>query len=44
MTSFIPPEKISEIQRSLNIIDIVSDYISLKQTGKKLSWFVPFSS
>jgi len=42
MTSFIPPEKISEIQRSLNIIDIVSDYIALKQTGKNFLGLCPF--
>jgi len=42
MASFIPPEKISEIQRSINIIDIVSDYISLKQTGKNFLGLCPF--
>ncbi|MFQ5685969.1 MAG: DNA primase [Candidatus Scalindua sp.] len=42
MTSFIPPEKISEIQRSLNIIDIVSDYIALKQTGRNFLGLCPF--
>ena len=42
MTSFIPPEKISEIQRSINIIDIVSDYIALKQSGKNFLGLCPF--
>ena len=42
MTSFIPPEKISEIQRSLNIIDIVSDYVVLKQTGRNFMGLCPF--
>ena len=42
MTSFIPPEKISEIQRSLNIIDIVSDYVALKQTGRNFLGLCPF--
>ncbi len=42
MTSFIPPEKISEIQRSLNIIDIVSDYVTLKQTGRNFLGLCPF--
>jgi DNA primase len=42
MTSFIPPEKISEIQRSINILDIVSDYIALKQAGKNHLGLCPF--
>jgi len=42
MASFIPPEKISEIQRSINIIDIVSDFIALKQTGKNFLGLCPF--
>jgi DNA primase len=42
MASFIPPEKISEIQRSINIIDIVSDYVALKQTGKNFLGLCPF--
>jgi DNA primase len=42
MASFIPPEKISEIQSSLNIVDIVSDYITLKQTGKNFLGLCPF--
>ncbi len=42
MTSFIPPEKISEIQRSINIIDIVSDHIALKQSGKNYLGLCPF--
>jgi DNA primase len=42
MASFIPPEKISEIQRSLNIIDIVSDYVTLKRTGRNFLGLCPF--
>ena len=42
MTSFIPLEKISEIQRSLNIIDIVSDYVVLKRTGRNFMGLCPF--
>ncbi len=42
MASFIPPEKISEIQSSLNIVDIVSDYVTLKQTGKNFLGLCPF--
>ncbi|ODS33108.1 MAG: DNA primase [Candidatus Scalindua rubra] len=42
MALFIPSEKISEIQRNLNIIDIVSNYVSLKQTGKNFIGLCPF--
>ncbi len=42
MASFIPPEKISEIQRSINIIDIVSDYVALKRAGKNFLGLCPF--
>ncbi len=42
MASFIPPEKISEIQRSINITDIVSNYIALKQSGKNFLGLCPF--
>lgn len=42
MASIIPPEKISEIQRSLNIIDIVSDYVALKRTGRNFLGLCPF--
>jgi DNA primase len=42
MASIIPPEKISEIQRSLNIIDIVSDYVTLKRTGRNFLGLCPF--
>ncbi|GAX60504.1 DNA primase [Candidatus Scalindua japonica] len=42
MAPFIAQEKISEIQRSINIIDIVSDYIALKQAGKNHLGLCPF--
>ncbi|MHC4267560.1 MAG: DNA primase [Planctomycetota bacterium] len=42
MAAFIPPEKISEIQSSLNIVDIVSDYVTLKRTGKNFLGLCPF--
>ena len=42
MASFIPPEKISEIQRAINIIDIVSDHVTLKQSGKNFLGLCPF--
>lgn len=42
MALFIPTEKISEIQGTLNISDIVSNYVPLKQTGKNLIGLCPF--
>jgi DNA primase len=42
MALFIPTEKISEIQGTLNISDVVSDYVPLKQTGKNLIGLCPF--
>ena len=42
MALFIPTEKISEIQRALNISDVVSGYVPLKQTGNNLIGLCPF--
>ncbi|MFQ5962837.1 MAG: DNA primase [Candidatus Scalinduaceae bacterium] len=42
MAIYIPPEKISEIQRTLNIFDVVSDYIPLKQKGRNFIGLCPF--
>ncbi len=42
MASFIPPETISEIQRSISIIDIVSDHVTLKKAGKNFLGLCPF--
>ncbi|HDY68643.1 MAG TPA: DNA primase [Candidatus Scalindua sp.] len=42
MALFIPTEKISEIQGTLNISDVVSNYVPLKQTGKNLIGLCPF--
>jgi DNA primase len=42
MALFIPTEKISEIQRALNISDVVSGYVPLKQAGNNLIGLCPF--
>jgi len=42
MALFIPTEKISEIQRALNISEVVSGYVSLKRAGNNLIGLCPF--
>jgi len=42
MAFYIPPEKISEIQRSLNIFDVISEFILLKQRGRNFVGLCPF--
>lgn len=42
MTLFIPTEKISEIQETLDISDIVSNYVTLKKSGNNLIGLCPF--
>jgi DNA primase len=42
MSQFIPTEKISEIQGTLNISDVVSNYVALKQSGNNLIGLCPF--
>lgn len=38
----IPEEKIEEIRRASDIVDVISDYISLKKQGKNFSGLCPF--
>ena len=42
MSFFISPEKISEIQRSFNLLDLVSNYISLSRGGVNYVGLCPF--
>ena len=42
MSFFISPEKISEIQRSFNLLDIISSYISLSRRGVNYVGLCPF--
>ncbi len=42
MALYIPPEKISEIQRALNIFDVISEFILLKQRGRNFVGLCPF--
>ncbi|RSL30903.1 DNA primase [Salibacterium salarium] len=42
MAGFIPEETINEIQKSLDIVDIISEHIQLKKQGKHYSGLCPF--
>ena len=42
MAGLIPEDKISEIKNAADIVDIVSDAVLLKKTGKNFSGLCPF--
>ena len=42
MAGFIPEDKISEIKHAADIVDIVSETVLLKKTGKNFSGLCPF--
>ena len=42
MAGFIPEDKISEIKNAADIVDIVSEAVLLKKTGKNFSGLCPF--
>ncbi|HHX77239.1 MAG TPA: DNA primase [Firmicutes bacterium] len=42
MTALIPEETIEEIRRSLNIVNVVSEYVVLKRTGRNYVGLCPF--
>ena len=44
MTSFIPNDKISEIKNNADLVDIVSEVVLLKKTGKNYLGLCPFHS
>jgi DNA primase len=44
LAGFIPEDKISEIQNSVDIVDIISEVVLLKQTGRNLTGLCPFHS
>lgn len=44
MAIFIPEEKILEIKNTANIVDIVSEVVNLKKTGKNFVGLCPFHS
>lgn len=44
MSNFIPEEKIEEIKNAADIVEVISDYVLLKKTGKNYSGLCPFHS
>jgi DNA primase len=44
LAGFIPEDKISEIQNSVDIVDIISEVVLLKQIGKNFTGLCPFHS
>ena len=44
MVNFIPQEKIAEIQQASDIIQIISEHVHLKQSGKNFTGLCPFHS
>lgn len=44
LSNFIPEEKIEEIKNAADIVEVISDYVLLKKTGKNYSGLCPFHS
>lgn len=44
MTSFIPEEKINEIRHKASILEVISDYVALKKSGRNYLGLCPFHS
>ena len=44
MAIYIPEDKISEIKNTVDIVDIISDVVTLKKTGKNYIGLCPFHS
>jgi len=44
LAGFIPEDKISEIQNSVDIVDIISESVLLKQAGRNFTGLCPFHS
>ncbi len=44
MARKIPEEKISELRQSVNIVDVVSEYVELKKQGRNYFGLCPFHS
>ncbi len=44
MAGFIPEDKISEIQNSVDIVDIISEVVLLRQAGRNFTGLCPFHS
>lgn len=44
MSSYIPDDKIDEVRERSNIVDVVSQYVSLKKSGRNYIGLCPFHS
>ena len=44
MAGHIPSNLIDEVRSAVNIVDIISQYVSLTKKRQGLRWIVPFSS
>ena len=42
MTARIPEDKISELRQSVDIVDVISDYVQLKKQGRNYFGLCPF--
>lgn len=42
MTNFIPEDVINEVRQSVNIVEVISDYVQLKKQGKNYFGLCPF--
>ncbi len=44
MAGRIPEDFISEVRSNVNIVDVISQYVSLEKKRQRLYWSLPFSS
>ena len=44
MANLIPQEKITEIQHAVDIVQIISEFVQLKQQGRNFTGLCPFHS
>jgi DNA primase len=42
LAGFIPDDKIADVRNAANVVDVISDYIDLKRTGKNFLGLCPF--
>ena len=42
MAGFIPDDKVADVRNAANVVDVISEYIDLKKTGKNFLGLCPF--